>query len=337
VIGAGAGGLTALAAFVAWEARSSHPMLKLRLFRSRSFSVAVAGSGVMMFALFGALFTLTQFLQFQLGYSALQAGVHMLPAAAGIAAVAPLSPILVRRLGTKLAVGVGLLLLAGGLLQISGASVTTSYGGQLAGVIMIGIGTGLAWPACIGSLMGTVPAQHTGVGSATNGTFAQVGGALGVAVVGSVLSTRYQHRMTLALAGHHHIPAAIHSTILDSLGAALGIAEHVGGGAGGQLAGAARSAFMSGMDLGLRVAAATAFVGAVIAIIALPSRAASDRQRPAAEPLGGHHDPVVGAASSPEAAFAGVARVPRRSTQRVVTCDPSSSSSLATETARRSN
>ncbi len=284
VIGAGAGGLAALAVFVAWAARSSHPMLKLRFFGNRSFSAAVAGSGVMMFALFGAMFVLTQFLQFQLGYSALQAGVHMLPAAAGIAAVAPLSPILVRRLGTKLTVAGGLLLLAGGLVQISGVSVTTTFSGQLAGVIMLGAGTGLAWPACIGSLMGTLPAEHTGVGSATNGTFAQVGGALGVAVVGSALSTRYQHRMTLALAGHQ-LPAAIHSTIIGSLGGALDVAEKAGGVTGALLASVARSAFISGMDLGLRVAAATALAGGLIAIVALPFRAASDVSPPVnAEP-----------------------------------------------------
>ncbi len=278
VIGTGVGGLVVLAVFVAWEARSSHPMLKLRFFANRSFSVAVAGSGVMMFALLGAFFMLTQFLQFQLGYSALQAGVHMLPAAAGIAAVAPLSPIVVRRLSTKFTVAGGLSLLAAGLWQISRASVMTTYSGQLAGTIMIGIGMGLAWPACIGSLMGTLPSRHTGVGSATNGTFAQVGGALGVAVVGSVLSTRYQHRMAVALAGHH-VPAAIHSTILGSLGAALNVAEHVGGVAGALLAAAARSAFVNGMDLGLHVAAGTALAGAVIAIVALPLRAAGEHDR----------------------------------------------------------
>jgi MFS family permease len=98
VIGAGAAGLLLLAGFVAWEAQTSHPMLKLRFFRERSFSAAVACDGLMMFGLMGAFFALTQFLQFQLGYSALQAGVRMLPAAGGIAVMAPLSPVLIRRL-----------------------------------------------------------------------------------------------------------------------------------------------------------------------------------------------------------------------------------------------
>jgi len=272
VVGAGAGGLVVLATFVAWEARSSHPMLKVRFFRQRSFSAAIACNGMVMFGLMGALFAMTQFLQFQLGYSALQAGVRMLPAAGGIAVIAPLSPVLVRRLSTKLTVALGLLVVAGGLWQISGASVTTTYTGQLAGSIMLGVGAGLTFPACVGSVMGTLPREHLGVGSATNGTFVQVGGALGVAIVGSALSARYQHRMTDALA-RQHVAHAIHETILGSLGAALGVAERVGGVAGALLSEAARSAFMSGMDLGLEVAAGVALAGVLAALLALPFRA----------------------------------------------------------------
>jgi EmrB/QacA subfamily drug resistance transporter len=271
VIAAGAGGLLVLCAFVAWEARSSHPMLNLRFFRNRSFSAAIACVGMLMFGLMGALFVLTQFLQFQLGYSALQAGVRMLPAAAGIALIAPLSPVLVRRLGTKLTVALGLLLVAGGLLVISGASVTTTYTGQLAGMIMLGVGAGAVFPAALGSLMGTLPLEHTGVGSATNGTFVQIGGALGVAIVGSALTARYQHLMTNALTGRH-VPPAIRETILGSLGAALGIAEHVSGAARTLLAAAARSAFISGMDLGLRIGACVALAGVLVALFALPVR-----------------------------------------------------------------
>ena len=95
-------GLVILAAFVAWECARSHPMLNLRYFRNRGFSGAIVSVGLVMFGLFGALFVLTQFLQFQLGYTALQAGVRTLPAAGAIVVVAPLSSVLVRRLGTKL-------------------------------------------------------------------------------------------------------------------------------------------------------------------------------------------------------------------------------------------
>jgi fucose permease len=224
-----------------------------------------------MFGLMSALFVLTQFLQFQLGYTALQAGVRTLPAAGAIMIVAPLSTGLVRRLGVRLTVSAGLVIVAAGLWQISRATVTTPYSGIVVGMSMLGIGSGLVMPAAVGSIMKSLPSRHLGVGSATNGTFVQIGGALGVAVIGSLLSTRYEHRMTSALATQH-IPHAVQQTILGSLGGALTVARQVGGLLGGILNELARSAFISGMGLGLVVAAAVALVGAVLALIALPSR-----------------------------------------------------------------
>ncbi len=271
VLGTGCGGLGVLAAFVAWEARSSHPMLRLEFFRRRAFSAATSSTGMMMFGLMGTLFVLTQFLQFQLGYSALQAGVRMLPAAGSIALIAPFSPIFVRRLGTKLTVGLGLALVAAGLLQISGATSAWTYVDTLAGTIMLGVGAGFVMPAAVGSLMGTLPLEHTGVGSATNGSFINIGGALGVAIIGSVMATRYQHDVSASLAGHP-VPPAVHDAVLGSLGEALAVAGHVGGAAGAGIAMAARSAFMSGMDLALTVGGGAVLAGAILALAVLPMR-----------------------------------------------------------------
>lgn len=282
VLGAGAGGLAVLGAFVAWERSSSHPMLDLRLLAARRLSVAIVCNGLLAFGLYGALFVLTQLLQFQLGYTALQSGVRVLPAAGAIAVMAPLSTVLVRRLGTKLTVVAGLLVVAGGLWQISGASVTSTYGGTVVGMVMLGVGAGLVIPPATGAVMGSLPAAHTGVGSATNGSFMQIGGALGVAVIGSLLSTRYQHRVTGALAPYH-LPHSIQETILGSLGSALGVARQLGGATGQLLAQSARSAFISGMDLGLAVAAIVALAGVVLALLALPSRP-GDEEGAAAAP-----------------------------------------------------
>jgi EmrB/QacA subfamily drug resistance transporter len=277
VIGAGAGGLAVLAAFVAWERASSHPMLNVTLFRRRRLSAAVSSVGLVMFGLFGALFVLTQYLQFSLGYSALQAGVRVLPAAGAIAVIAPLSTILVRAIGTKLTVAAGLLVIAAGLWQVSLASAATTYTGILAGMILLGVGAGLTIPSATESVMGSLPGGHTGVGSATNGAFLQVGGALGVAVIGSLLNTRYQGRITSALAPYH-VPHAVMQTVLGSLGGALGVAVRVGGLLGAELGQLARSAFVSGMDLGLVTGACVALAGCLIALIALPSRAPGDEQ-----------------------------------------------------------
>ena len=168
-------------------------------------------------------------------------------------------------------------MVAAGLWQLSGASVTTTYAGAVPGMIMLGVGAGMVLPAATGSVMGSLPSEHTGVGSATNGTFLQVGGALGVAVVGSLLSTRYQSDMTSALHSLP-IPPGIEQTVLGSVGAALGVAAQLGGVAGVQLAHAARDAFISGMGLGLRVAAIVALAGAAIAFAILPGRGAGARE-----------------------------------------------------------
>jgi EmrB/QacA subfamily drug resistance transporter len=278
VLATGIGGLAILTVFVLWERTSTHPMLHLRFFRDRSFSAPIVSVSFTMFGLFGALFVLTQFLQFQLGYTPLEAGVRMLPAAGAIALVAPLSAALVRRFGTKLTIAAGMLIVAGGLWQISGATTSTSYGGIVLGMALVGVGAGLVIPSATASVMGSLPVEHTGVGGGTNGTFLQTGGALGIAVIGSLLSNRYDDHLTGALA-QYRLPHALGRAAHDSLGAALGVAHQVDGSVGAAIAQAARSAFMSGMQLGLVTAAAVALAGAVIALVTIPGKAPARRGR----------------------------------------------------------
>ncbi len=282
VLATGIGGLAILTGFVFWERASAHPMLNLRFFRNRNFSAPIASVGLTMFGLFGALFVLTQFLQFQLGYTPLQAGVRMLPAAGAIALVAPLSSALVRAFGTKLTIAAGLLITGTGLWQISGATISTTYGGIVAGMALLGVGAGLVIPSATASVMSSLPGEHTGVGGGTNGTSIQTGGALGVAVIGSLLSNRYQDLMTSALAPRH-IPHAIENMILGSIGGALNVAARLGGQTGALLAHLARSSFISGMHLGLLTAAVVALAGAVIALATIPGKAPAARRRHAAK------------------------------------------------------
>ena len=293
VIMTGLGGLAALGGFAVWERYTTHPMLNLRFFRQRAFSAAIASIGLATLGLFGSLFVLTQFLQFDLGYTPLQAGVRVLPAAGAIAVVAPLSAVLQRRIGTKLTVAAGLVIVGAGLWQISQATTASTYADTVAGMVLLGIGAGLAIPATTASVMGSVPVEHTGIGSATNGAFLQVGGALGVAIIGSLLATRYQDRMSSALAPYH-VPAAIRHAILGSVGGALEVAAKAGGAVGVMLGQAARSAFISGMDLGLGTGAAVAILGGVIALATLPSR-----QAQAGRPLPGGRTEVDRGRESP--------------------------------------
>jgi EmrB/QacA subfamily drug resistance transporter len=271
VLVTGIAGLAFVAAFALWERASTHPMLNLRFFRDRHFTSPIVAVGLTMFGLLGALFVLTQYLQFQLGYTPLQAGVRMLPAAGAIALVAPPSSVLVRRLGTRITVVAGMVFVALGLWQISGATTATAYGGIVLGMTLLGVGAGLVIPSATGSVMGSVPVEHTGVAGGTNGALIQTGGALGVAVVGSLLSTRYDDHVSSALAASH-LPPAADRAIHDTFGAALGVAHQIGGPLGAAIASAARSAFMSGMELGLTTAALVVIAGAAIALLTIPGR-----------------------------------------------------------------
>ena len=271
VLAVGGAGLAMLGAFVAWEARIKHPMLQLAFFRSRRFSAAVGAVALGMFSLFGAVFVLTQFLQFDLGFTPLQAGVRILPTAALIAAAAPLSTVIVRLVGSKLTALAGLAAVAGGLWQVSAAStMSATYGDVVPGLLLLGLGAGLLMPTAADSVLGSVPRRDSGVGSATYVVAIQVGGALGVAVIGSMLSARYRHRITDALASHH-VPADVMHTITGSLGGALGVASVVGGTTGSRLADAARGAFTSGTHVSLAAAAIVAAVAGLLVLVALPS------------------------------------------------------------------
>jgi EmrB/QacA subfamily drug resistance transporter len=273
VLGVGIASLVVLATFVGWEARSHHPMLNLGFFSERRFSIAAAAELLGTFGLLGALFLLTQFLQFVLGLSPLQAGLRILPMAAVLVVSAALSPLLARAVGVKLTVAAGLAAIAGALWQISAASTpATTYGDVLPGLLLIGLGAGLLLPTATNSVVGSVPQGDSGIGSAANAVALQVGGALGVAVIGSLLSSRYKDHMTRSLASHH-VPASAAHDIVGSLGGALAVAASIGGSTGRQLAQAARTAFMSGNRQALAVAALVAGGGALLVLARLPSRA----------------------------------------------------------------
>jgi hypothetical protein len=180
--------------------------------------------------------------------------------------------------GTKAVVASGLSLIAVGLGLLSRTTVYGGYTDALPLFILIGLGTGLVLAPSIESVLGSLPRQEAGVGSATSDTALQLGGALGVAVLGTALNIRYQSRMTPLLA-HEPIPGDIRRLILGSFGGALGVAQHVGGNLGAELADVARRSFVSGMDLGLVVGAAVVGVAGVVVIAVLPNRAPDHRCR----------------------------------------------------------
>jgi EmrB/QacA subfamily drug resistance transporter len=279
-------GLAALAVFVWWELRVAHPLIDLRVFTSRAFTTAAASVTVIFFALFGSLFLLTQYLQLVHGYSPLSAGLRALPFAGAMGVMSPLSPVLAGRLGARIVVPAGLGLMGLGLLDLSTAGVHTSYPVLAVAVAIMGAGMGLVMAPASSTIMTTVPAHQAGAGSAINDTIREVGGALGVAIVGSLSAAAYRSRLGGALVTHH-VPGMVAHAAAGSVAAADLAGRQIGGRAGGELIGAAHEAFVSAMSLGIKVAAVVALVSAAAAVFALPRRGprSAERSRPA-QPAG---------------------------------------------------
>jgi EmrB/QacA subfamily drug resistance transporter len=261
-----------LAAFFVWELRSDHPMLDLSFFKNPRFSVASGAIAVTFFAMFGSIFVLTQYLQFVLGYSPLETGVRLLAFAVPMMIFAPLSPRFVERLGAKVVVTTGLALMATGLLLSTGLDQSSSYGAIAWRMAVMATGMALTMAPATDAIMGSLPLAKAGVGSAVNDTTRQIGGAVGVAVVGSVFSSIYGSQIADTAAGQP-VPPAIIDGIKDSLGFALNVASQIGGSAGAELASAARAAFIDGFHAGLIVGGVVAAIGAVAVALWLPGRA----------------------------------------------------------------
>jgi EmrB/QacA subfamily drug resistance transporter len=271
VIAALIGSAVILTTFVMWERHSDHPMLPMRFFRKRRYSVAIASLALVLFALLGMFFIMTQYLQFCLGFSPLKTGLAIGPVALALLVVAPLSVAAARRVGTKPVVAAGLLLIAVGLGLLSGTGVHDTYLDAFPWFVLVGIGVGLTMAPSTESIMGSLPKEEAGVGSATSDTSMQVGGALGVGVIGTALIIRYQNLMTPLLA-HLHLPANINALVLGSIGGALAVAQRVPGSSGQALAGAATRGFISGMDIGLIMACMIVSVAGIVVLALLPSR-----------------------------------------------------------------
>jgi EmrB/QacA subfamily drug resistance transporter len=277
ILGSLFAGVGLLAAFVIWERSIDHPMLPLRFFSNRRYSVAICALALVLFSLIGMFFLMTQYLQFDLGYSPLEAGIRVIPVATALLLVAPFSVLLARLLGTKYVVGSGLLLIAVSFGLLSRTTVTGTYRDCFVPFIVVGVGVALALAPCTESVMGSLPKRHAGVGSATNDAAMQVGGALGVGVLGTVLNLRYQHVMTRAIA-HVGIPTSIQRLIDSSVGAALAVAQRAPKQQGEELASLARRAFVSGMDEALVIATFVICAAALVVLALLPNRGQEARE-----------------------------------------------------------
>jgi EmrB/QacA subfamily drug resistance transporter len=248
------------AAFVIWERRTKTPMLDLALFRNPRFSVASGAMSIAFFSLFGASFALTQFLQDAHGYSALEAGAAMIPLAGGLLAGAASSVKLSARFGTTRVVVAGLLVLGGllGLTVFWSADMAYAPIGCWYVVLAMGLGW-IAGPAT-DSVMGAVPEQKAGVASAMNDVTRQVAGALGTAVIGSLITSLYGARVSDSVAT---LPEQARVAAVDSIGQANAVAAELPASEAARVVTAAADAFTTAMGIGFVVAGACAMLGAI--------------------------------------------------------------------------
>jgi EmrB/QacA subfamily drug resistance transporter len=256
------------AAFFAWERRVDHPMLDVRLFANPRFSAASLSIALVFFSLMGALFFLTQYLQGVLGLTAFETGLRFIPIALGVIVAAPVSAKLTARLGARVVTASGLFVVAAGLGLLATVGLDSSDL-HVAGVLFVmAAGIGVAGTPATDAIMGALPKDQFGVGSAVNDTTRELGGALGVAILGSAFAASYSAAMAGPSAG---LPHELAAAARDSLAAASIVAAQLGG-AGDALLVAARTAFVDAMRLTSLVGLAVAGVGGVVALAFLPSR-----------------------------------------------------------------
>jgi EmrB/QacA subfamily drug resistance transporter len=279
-IGGIAFGAVVLAAFVAWELHHPTPMLDMRFFRNPRFTAASAAIALTFFSLFGAFFVLTQYLQSVHGYSPLKAGALLIPLAAVMMVVAPSSAYVTQRLGNKLVVGFGLLVVALSMVGYALLTATSPLLAIIAVPSVMGFGFGFVMAPATDSIMGSLPREKAGVGSAMNDTTRQAGGAVGVAVLGSVLASKFRST-TIAAGRAHGLPTTVVAAIRSDVGTALSVTHTpLGQPYAATISALARHSFMESFHLASIAGAAVVLLAAIGVFGWLPARSIDEVAAP---------------------------------------------------------
>jgi len=278
-----------LAAFVLWEARLTQrsggkPLIDLRLFSSPAFSWGIVLAGLAVFGLFGAMFGMPQYFQAVLGTDAQGSGFRLLPLIGGMVAGAVPADRVAARIGPRFTAAIGFAVLAAGM-AVGGTMTPGSGDGYIAAwTFTVGFGAGISLSTSAAIAMSQLSAERSGVGSALMQTFTKLGPALGAAILGSVLNSTYQAQLHVT-----GLPAPAAEAARRSVFAGLAVAHQLNSPA---LLAAVRSAFVAGMDNGLRVSGAIALTAAVLALAFLPRRTAA-AQRAESRVARAEYEPVA--------------------------------------------
>ena len=261
------------AVFIKFELKAKEPLLDVRVFRNARVSAATGSIGIAFFVLFGFIFLVTQYFQFVRGYSTLSSGIHTLPFAFGAGITAPIAARLALKFGTKRVVSMGLTNMSIGLVIMGFSGADAAYWGPIViGMLFLASGLGLVTSPATDAVMGELPAERAGVGSAINDVSREVGGTLGVAICGSIFASLYGPKLGSLISGFN-MPEEAVALAKESAGAGFAVAANAPTAeAAGAIRGAVSDAFMHGFHAATFTGAAVAFIGGLCALKFLPSR-----------------------------------------------------------------
>jgi EmrB/QacA subfamily drug resistance transporter len=274
------GGLVGVALFVVWELHRDEPMLDPRNFLRRGFGAGSLSISVQFFAVFGFLFLALPYLQFVLGYTPLRAAASLFPIALLVIPFSRFAPRIAGRVGVRVTGSIGLALMATGLIVLSRLGTTVSFWYLFAGLVLLGTGMGLSGSPATTAIVASLPPEKQGVASSINDLSRELGGAIGIALLGSVLNSVYRSDIAQRTAA---LPANLAANARGSIGAAQVIGHRIGS---SELIDQASSAFVHGVDLALLAGAAVLILGAAFVALRAPGQAESKANAGA-----GHGDP----------------------------------------------
>jgi EmrB/QacA subfamily drug resistance transporter len=254
-------GALCFALYVGWERSVEHPLLDPRFFLIPRFGLGSLTITAAFLAMFGMFFLLTLYLQFVLGYSALGAAVRLLPFPAVMILIAPRSPGLTARFGTARVVATGFVIQALGFAIATTLDAGSSYALLLMAVLPMAVGMALLMPPTTNAIVTSLPQDKAGVASAVNDTTREVGGAVGIALLGTLVTVSYQSSMSDSVDG---LAPPLAEMARDSIGGAMQAAAQLDPAASGQLIAAARSAYVDGTSLAFAIAAGVGLVMAAV-------------------------------------------------------------------------
>ncbi|WP_181724690.1 MFS transporter [Nocardia gipuzkoensis] len=264
-----AAGVLLFGAFLAWQRRTTHPLVDLGLFAADGFRWGTAFSIVVNFAMFGMFFTVPQYFQAVLGVDALGSGLRLLPLIGGILVGSRLVDKVLPKLGIRVVITAGFILLAGAIVLGALTTVDSGYGFTALWLTLLGAGMGLVMPAAMGMAMGELDAERSGSGSALLQALRQAGGTIGVAVLGTVLATRYRSELG----------ALNREPIADGVNAGVATARYLGD---QSMLHQVQVAFLSGMSAMLWTCAALCLLAAVLTAIFVRARRPGQVREPGA-------------------------------------------------------